>query len=378
MLLAIYCAIVAAASVTGGLVPALARVSHTHVQLVMSFVGGLMLGVAVIHLLPHAAVQAGSLDTAAESALLGLVVTFLLIRYLSVHQHGHHDPIVYAYDAAGPHERDAPGHTHEHDSHDGDGHDSAAPHHSRHVRWWGLLVGLSLHTIIDGMALAASVAAESQGDGVVLAGLGTMLAITLHKPMDSLSVTTVMVAEGAASRTIHVVNLLLATLCPLAAAAFYLGVRDAGQTHWLLGCGLGFAAGSFLCIALADILPEIQFHAHDRFKLTAALLAGVALAYAIGLFEAEHVHALPELEAHEGRSDRIGFARFTSHASLTGTPLNVGLRDNPHDPYLPGVVPQSDAPSAIRRDRRVQYLRGIRAGVIRASNAPGGGHDWVG
>jgi zinc and cadmium transporter len=285
LILAIYCVIVAAASVLGGLVPALARVSHTHVQLAMSFVGGLMLGVAVLHLLPHAAAEAGSLDLASQSALLGLVATFLLIRYLAVHQHGHHDPIVHTHDEA------AGAHSHEHDVPGAAHHGHVAHSHGRHHRWWGLLVGLSLHTIIDGLALAASVAAESQGEGILLAGLGTMLAITLHKPMDSLSVTTVMVAEGASAASVHAVNVVFAALCPMAAVAFYLGVGHGGHTSWLLGGALGFAAGSFLCIALADILPEIQFHAHDRFKLTAALMAGVVLAYAIGLLEAEHVHS---------------------------------------------------------------------------------------
>ena len=181
-LLLLYCVIVAAASVLGGLVPALARVSHTHVQLAMSFVGGLMLGVAVLHLLPHGAVQANSLDAAALAALLGLVATFLLIRFLAVHQHGHHDPIVHA-------DETAVAHAHAHDA------EHTHAHASRHHRWWGLLVGLSLHTIIDGMALAASVAAESHGqESIMLAGIGTMLAIALHKPMDSLSVTTVMIA----------------------------------------------------------------------------------------------------------------------------------------------------------------------------------------
>jgi zinc and cadmium transporter len=285
-LLFIYCVIVAAASVIGGLVPALARVSHTHVQLAMSFVGGLMLGVAVLHLLPHGAVQAQSLDAAALAALLGLVATFLLIRFLAVHQHGHHDPIVHAADGAAAHLHEEHDHPHAH------GH--------RHHRWWGLLVGLSLHTIIDGMALAASVAAESHGEeSLMLAGVGTMLAIALHKPMDSLSVTTVMIADGASTWTVHWINLLFALLCPLAALAFYFGVRDVTHTNWMLGWALGFAAGSFLCIALADILPEIQFHSHDRFKLTGALVAGVFLAYAIGLLEAEHVHDGP------GASDAV-------------------------------------------------------------------------
>jgi zinc and cadmium transporter len=123
--------------------------------------------------------------------------------------------------------------------------------------------------------------------------------------MDSLSVTTVMVAEGATPRTVQAVNGLFAAVCPLAAAAFYFGVHDVQHTNWLLGCALGFAAGSFLCIALADILPEIQFHAHDRFKLTAALLGGVGLAYAIGLFEAEHIHELHSTDEGKAAESKL-------------------------------------------------------------------------
>jgi zinc and cadmium transporter len=40
---------------------------------------------------------------------------------------------------------------------------------------------------------------------------------------------------------------------------------------------LAFSAGTFLCIALSDLLPELQFHSHDRLKLSVALLAGVVL-----------------------------------------------------------------------------------------------------
>ncbi|MHC5543735.1 ZIP family metal transporter, partial [Singulisphaera rosea] len=40
---------------------------------------------------------------------------------------------------------------------------------------------------------------------------------------------------------------------------------------------LAFSAGTFLCIALSDLLPELQFHAHDRLTLSASLLAGFFL-----------------------------------------------------------------------------------------------------
>jgi zinc and cadmium transporter len=43
-----------------------------------------------------------------------------------------------------------------------------------------------------------------------------------------------------------------------------------------------------LCIASSDLLPELQFHSHDRFKLSVALLAGLSIAVLIKQFEVEN------------------------------------------------------------------------------------------
>ncbi|EMI19064.1 putative membrane protein, partial [Rhodopirellula maiorica SM1] len=53
-LLAVYCILIIAGSVTGGWLPALMRMTHLRTQLLMSFVAGLMLGIAMLHMLPHA------------------------------------------------------------------------------------------------------------------------------------------------------------------------------------------------------------------------------------------------------------------------------------------------------------------------------------
>ena len=68
---------------------------------------------------------------------------------------------------------------------------------------------------------------------------------------------------------------------------FYFGASHlAGGNMPVLGCALAFCAGSFLCIASSDLLPELQFHSHDRFKLSVALLAGLSVAILIGQLEA--------------------------------------------------------------------------------------------
>ncbi len=48
---------------------------------------------------------------------------------------------------------------------------------------------------------------------------------------------------------------------------------------------LAFSAGTFLCIALSDLLPELQFHSHDRLKLSISLIAGFCLMAGTSILE---------------------------------------------------------------------------------------------
>ena len=83
-----YCILVALASVGGGWLPALLRLTHLRTQLLMSFVAGLMLGIATLHLLPHAMESLGSTSRTGAATLVGVIVMFLLLRVLHVHHHG--------------------------------------------------------------------------------------------------------------------------------------------------------------------------------------------------------------------------------------------------------------------------------------------------
>ena len=114
-----------------------------------------------------------------------------------------------------------------------------------------------------------------------LAGLGTFLAIALHKPLDAFAITSTMKASGWSTGYQNIVNIAFSLACPLGALFLYMGANHFGQDDQLLGWGLGISVGFFVCIALADLLPEVAFHDHDRGKLTTALFLGIALAFAI-------------------------------------------------------------------------------------------------
>jgi zinc and cadmium transporter len=200
--------------------------------------------------------------------MLGLVGMLMLLRMFHFHQHdfsseeeGHHD-----------HHHDEP--------------------QAHRMSWMGIALGLGLHTLIDGIALGAAMQGHA---GTGLLGLGVFLAILLHKPLDAMSITTVMEAGGWSRSARATTNAIFAFVCPLGALLFFFGIDliDVDQNR-LVGIALAFSAGAFICIALSDLLPEVHFHSHDRGKLTVAFLAGIVLAYAIGGVEPEQSHNMSE------------------------------------------------------------------------------------
>jgi len=273
-LLAIYCLFVLLASLAGGWFLLFIHLTHTRLQVAVSFVAGLMLGIALLHFLPDADEQLHSLDTTMKWVLGGFIAMFFVQRFFHFH---HHD-----LPEGDPEDCCGHDHTHEH-GHDEHAH-TLADKSAKQLSWVGTALGLTLHSLLDGLALAAAVAAGVQGNAK-LAGLGVALVVILHKPFDAMAVSTLMTAGGSSRFSRHVLNGLFALASPLGAALFYFGAGHLAGGTPVLGYALAFCAGSFLCIASADLLPELQFHSHDRLKLSAALAAGLAVAVIIGQFE---------------------------------------------------------------------------------------------
>ena len=262
-LLAAYCLAIVAASLLGGWLPSAVRMTHTRTQITMSLVAGLVLGVALYHLLPHSlALLAGpeAMDIAAWWMTAGLICMVLLLRIFNFHQHDFSP----------------------------DRHDAG----NSSLGWLGIALGLGLHSTIEGLALGASVqAGHAHGLEAGLLGGGVFLAILLHKPLDALSITGTMQAARLSRRTRLKANLCFSLLCPAGAVLSYWGTGSLGSAQdAVLGRVLAFSAGAFLCVSLSDLLPEIHFHSHDRGKLTVAFLVGIALAYALVLVESEAMH----------------------------------------------------------------------------------------
>jgi zinc and cadmium transporter len=287
---AIYCVLIVLASLLGGWLPRWLRLSHGRMQTAVSFVAGVVLGIGLLHLLPHGFYQWAHAD--AESAidrsvwwlLVGFLATFFLQRLFHFHTHEAADELIELLPAGGSDVQMESLHDHHH--HAGEAHQHApaarpGPHDHRFT-WGGVFFGLTVHSLVDGIALAAAIAAEwDQGGDGLFAGFAYFLAVVLHKPFDSLSITSLMLASGWSAGWRNLVNLAYSLVAPIGLVVFFLGFEQADESAALLGGTLCFAAGACLCISSSDLLPELQFHSHDRLKLSSALVVGLLLAWAL-------------------------------------------------------------------------------------------------
>lgn len=245
LLAAVFSLAIVLASVAGAWLPAVTWLTHTRLQIVISLCGGLMLGVSLFHMLPRSVDVFGSLDRGVAWMLAGLLAMFFLIRAFHFHQH----------------EVDRP--------------------RDQRPSWIGLALGLALSTLISGFALAASVEADANRNAWRLA-FGTFAAIFLHQSLQATPLSMLAYGRGAVGGIKRFVSGSFAVLCPLGVALFFASLKQfPGHRTGIVGCGLAFSAGVFMCISLADLLPELEFHAHDRVTLSLALMAGVALGYAV-------------------------------------------------------------------------------------------------
>ena len=306
-LLVIYCVLIILASLLGGVLPIYMKMTHTRLSLASSFVGGAMLGVALLHLLPDAiearlelvADEGGAVHDALVPVMLWVIAGFLLMffleRFFCYHQHGELEL--------------------ESDNKNEDGQPSG-PGHKQDVGWFGAMIGLTVHSMIAGLALAASVSAGLLPDGKVqgLAGFGTFLVIVLHKPFDSFTLGAIMAVGKAQRARQHLVNLLFSFAVPLGAFFFWLGLLGDEESRLMASTvGLSISAGAFLCISLSDLLPELKFHAHDRYKLSMALFLGLALAWGITQLEVLG-------ESIDGKSHEHGHGHSHNHAQVDFEP----------------------------------------------------------
>jgi zinc and cadmium transporter len=198
----------------------------------VSYAVGTMLGAALLGLLPEA-LDILPARTAAVALLAG-VLTFFVVEKLVLWHHWHGDETC-------------------------DVHKSTATL---------LIVGESLHTFVDGVAIAAAVLVSTP------LGLTTTLAIVAHEIPQEAGDFAILLAAGYSRRRAIVLNLAAAAGGVVGAAAMLVfGERLPGAVPYVLA----FAAGNFLYVAMADLIPSLHRGHLDRTSVGQAGLIGLGV-----------------------------------------------------------------------------------------------------
>jgi zinc transporter ZupT len=126
-----------------------------------------------------------------------------------------------------------------------------------HHLGWTAMLALSLHSFIDGFNLAVSFTAGQK------AGIAVGLALALHKIADGFTLVSLFhQAKYSAQKTLSL--LVLVALATPIGAWVCAHASLSSLPPALEASLLGFAAGSFIYVAAADVLPRMHKHGHEH------------------------------------------------------------------------------------------------------------------
>ncbi|WPH23134.1 ZIP family metal transporter [Variovorax paradoxus] len=247
-------------------------------QHLLSLAAGALLATAFMHLLPEA------FESRIEPALLfgvllfGLVFFFLLDKaelWHHGHEHHHGDPV------PGPVGHAAGSHDHDHGHGD---HGHAHSHAPRMGGGWAVLTGDSVHCFGDGILIASAFIAD------IRLGLVAAVAVLAHEVPHHIGDLVVLRQSSANQRAALVKVSLAGTMTMLGGIV---GWWLVDQLHGWLPYFLVLASSSFVYVALADLIPQLQKRLPAR--QTAAqivwLVVGIALVSLVSrLAHGEHGH----------------------------------------------------------------------------------------
>lgn len=225
------------------------------VTLLIGLAIGAMLGDAFFHLLPEAFHEFEGSSLAAF-LVLGAILLFLVLEKFLHWHHGAH--------GSEEHEQHTEGH----------------PHSHQHIQPVGRMILISdgVHNLIDGVIIGASYLVSIE------VGIATTIAVALHEIPQEIGDFGVLVHAGYTRGRALLLNFISA-LAALVGVAFALIVGGAvdGFVAWMLP----IAAGTFIYIASADLIPELhkQKGGWMSFCEFLAILLGIGAMYALVLLE---------------------------------------------------------------------------------------------
>ncbi|MDR2991135.1 MAG: ZIP family metal transporter [Burkholderiaceae bacterium] len=234
----------------------------------LSLAAGALLATAFINLLPEAFESHSSPQALFGTLLAGLVFFFVLDKaQMWHHSHEHHASLPtldQAMDEVHQHRPDGPTHDHDHEDH---------AQGRRGV--WAVLTGDSLHCFGDGVLIASTFMA-----GLSLGAVAS-LAVLVHEVPHHMGDLAVLRSGEAGNRRLALIKVSLAGA--MTCLGGLVGYLLLGQLNNLLPWLIVLASSSFVYVALADLIPQLQAHTGSRATVMQILWLACGMALVIGV-----------------------------------------------------------------------------------------------
>lgn len=249
--------LIAGIAIVGGLVPMFLRRTERAQHLLIAFAAGVFLGAVFLHLLPEVASMAeshahehvdGNGEVHQHAAGRGLIWACVLVGLV----------VVYLVENLMLRRSDA----------------DVSGEERHRMLGWATFLGLSVHAFTAGLGLSA---------GVELPELRTSLLLSVvgHKGVEGFSLGVAFLLARMPRRRVMLLIVLFALITPL--GAFVRAWIAPDLSGLALHIMTALAAGTFLFIAVCDLLPEVFHHRKDTLAKIMLLAAGVSVDQVIHL-----------------------------------------------------------------------------------------------
>jgi zinc and cadmium transporter len=213
------------------------NVLKKYVSIFISLAVGALLGDAFIHIIPEAFKNSPNITTTSIFIIIGILIFFILEKFLHWHHHGEDED------------------------------------QSKHVHPVGKLVLFSdgVHNLIDGIIIGISYLVS------IPLGIATTIAVVLHEIPQEIGDFAVLLHSGFTKKRALWLNFLSALLAVVGViVALVLGKFSETFVNYLLP----IAAGGFIYVAVADLIPEL--HKDNSKKLKYSVIQIITVM--IGIF----------------------------------------------------------------------------------------------
>lgn len=223
-------------SLLGSVVLSLKKWSDSLTIKLISFAAGVLLSTAILDLLPEALSKVGFEKQTFIALLIGVTLSFFMEKFILTYHHHNHD------------------------------HSFVKP--SAYL----ILLGDSIHNYIDGIAISTSYLTNP------FLGVTTALAVATHEIPQEISDFTIAIESGLSRKKALLINFYSSLTSILGALTTLFFYEFTMSYSYLV---FAFAAGNFLYIACADIIPELHINKGNGSHISQSFLftLGIAISF---------------------------------------------------------------------------------------------------